>query len=466
MKRLLTCLLIITLAVTVFAAGTKEKAPATALNAEGGRHYALRVGASDEAYRAENLQKAAEMLNKQLKAEGSKDTVSVEYVLVNDFGATLQLWLHERNFPEFIAQTGPMIANFARAGTLADASYVVNGDVYSKLVPKNLRDMGLVDGKYYGIILDTECRFVIVYKPALVALGWSEKQIEDWKLTARAGKITTKDLQILAKQIVDRGITKYGITHRPNKGADWRFTFVTWNRGVIPMNNQGQVVISRQNIIDYLTYWRECVQMGITPYNHLTDFNWDMLEGDIWPNGNSFCWYGQIASKGDVMEKGNVSSEYVDANFFTIPNPVSHAGDPPVSGSNPYFYALTNASQVDEKTSEYCRRILENVLDPELQLNTSLYETHLAITAETIARPEYQADKWMMDTAYLTELMFALPPSDILSMYGNSQEMFDAIQEAEVKALDPSARSVAAITDELIAKITFNMGRGNYVIVD
>ncbi|MDX9915046.1 MAG: hypothetical protein RBS49_04070, partial [Sphaerochaeta sp.] len=218
--------------------------------------------------------------------------------------------------------------------------------------------------------------------------------------------------------------------------------------------------------IDYLTYWRECVQMGLTPYNHLTDFNWDMLEGDIWPNGNSFCWYGQIASKGDVMEKGNVSSEYVDANFFTIPNPVSHAGDPPVSGSNPYFYALTNASQVDEKTSEYCRRILENVLDPELQLNTSLYETHLAITAETIARPEYQADKWMMDTAYLTELMFALPSSDILSMYGNSQEMFDAIQEAEVKALDPSARSVAAITDELIAKITFNMGRGNYVIVD
>lgn len=72
----------------------------------------------------------------------------------------------------------------------------------------------------------------------------------------------------------------------------------------------------------------------------------------------------------------------------------------------------------------------------------------------------------MMDTAYLTELMFALPSSDILSMYGNSQEMFDAIQEAEVKALDPSARGVAAIADELIAKITFNMGRGNYVVVD
>lgn len=433
---------------------------------EEGKHYALRIGCSEESHRAENLISATEMLNEQLKAEGSKDTVSLEYILVDDFESTMTLWMQENNLPEFIAQTSGIISDFSRAGAFADADYVVNGEVYSEKVEQNLRDMGLVDGTYYGIILDTECRFVIVYQPALEQLGWTQEQIEQWKADARVGKVTTKDLQDVAKQVVDAGICEYGITHRPNKGADWRYTFITWNHGEVPVNEQGQVVISRQNIIDYLTYWRENVQLGVTPYNHLTDFNWDILEGDVWPNGKSFCWYGQISTKSDMMSAGGVSSEHVDENYFTIPLPVSRAGDTPVSGSNPYFYALTTASQADAKTAEYCKRILENVLDPQLQLNTSLYKTHLAITQETIDTPEYQADAWMLDAAYLNDYMFSLPNNEYLSMYGNSQEMYDAIQQAELEANDPKAATVEQITDELIAKITFNMGEGNYVLVD
>ena len=442
-----------------------SETPATT---EEGKHYTFRIGASDEAYRAENLMKAADLLNEQLAAEGSKDTVSVEYEVVDDFESTMTLYMQEDNLPEFIAQTKGVVSAFYDAGAIVDASYVVNDEVYSSKVAQNLRDMGLAnDGTgYCGVILDTECRFVLVYAPALKELGWSDEQIEAWKSDARAGKVTTKDLQEVAKQVVDAGICEYGIMHRPNKGADWRYTFITWNRGEIPLNADGQVVISRQNIIDFLTYWRENVQLGITPYNHLTDYNWDMLEGDIWPNGKCFSWYGQIGSKGDMMNAGNVSSDYVNENFFSIPLPVSHEGDTPVSGSNPYFYALTTASQKDEKTAEYCRRILDNVLDPTLQLNTSLYETHLAITEETIAMPEYQADAWMMDAVYLNEYMFCLPDNDALGKYGNSQEMFDAIQKAELEATTAGADSVETITDDLIAKITFNMGEGNYVIVD
>ena len=433
---------------------------------EEGQHYVFRIGCSSEAYRAENLMAAAEMLNEQLAAEGSKDTVEVVYDVVDDFAATLTLWMRENNLPEFIAQTKGTIADFYRAGALVDASYVVNDEVYSSKVAQNLRDMGIVDDGCPGIILDTEVRFVIVYKPALQKLGWTEEQIEAWKQDARDGKITIKDLQDVAKQVVDAGITEYGITHRPNKGADWRYTFITWCGGVIPVNEEGQVIVRKQNVVEFLTYWRENVQLGITPYNLLTDFNWGMLEGDIWPNGKSFCWYGQIGSKGDIVKEGGVTSEYVDENYFTIPNPVAHEGETPVGGGNPYFYALTTTSQKDEKTKEYCRRILDNVLDPELQLNSSLYETHLAITQETIDRPEYQADKWMLDASYMTKYMFLLPSIEALSKYGNSQEMFDAIQEAELMALDPKARSIEEIADDAIAKMTFNMGDGNFVIED
>ncbi len=480
MNRFRILVLLILCTVILFAAGcskatetsttdTNEKKTDTATEVkteEGGKNYTFRIGCSNEAWRAENIIAAAKMLNEQLASEGSKDTVKVEYEVVDDFVNTFNLWIKEDNLPEFIAQTRSIVADFSKAGAIVDCSYVVNDEVYSTKVSQKTRDMGFMNDSYYGIILDTEVRFVVIYKPALQQLGWTDEEIEAWKAEARAGKITAKDLQELAKQVVDAGICEYGITHRPNKGADWPYTFITWNRGEIPVNDQGQVVINRQNIIDFLSYWRENVQLGITPYNHLTDFNWDMLEGDIWPNGKAFCWYGQIAAKADIMSAGGVTSEFFDENYFSIPNPVPHAGDTPTGGSNPYFYALTTASQKDEKTAEYCRRILDNVLDTELQLNTSVRHAHLAITQETIDHPEYQNDAWMLDATYMNDYSYTTPKNDYLQMFTSSQEFFDAIQQAEVEANDPNAASIETITDELIKKITFNMGEGNYVLVE
>ena len=97
--------------------------------ADEGQHFVFRIGCSSEAYRAENLIAAAEMLNEQLAAEGSKDTVEVVYDVVDDFASTLTLWMRENNLPEFIAQTKGTIAEFYRAGALVDASYVVNDEV-------------------------------------------------------------------------------------------------------------------------------------------------------------------------------------------------------------------------------------------------------------------------------------------------------------------------------------------------
>ena len=159
-----------------------------------------------------------------------------------------------------------------------------------------------------------------------------------------------------------------------------------------------------------MTYWRDCVKMGITPYNHLTDFNWDMLEGDIWPNGKTFCWYAQIATKSDCTNTGLTREEF-DKNFFSIPNPVTQLGDKPYAGCSPYMFALTTASQADEKTAEYVRRILDIVLDADIQLTISLDHSHIAITDECVATPEYSSDVWMQDQAYITPYMGRYSPS-------------------------------------------------------
>mgnify|MGYP000869660397 CR=1 FL=1 len=472
MKRLDIILLVLVLAMTgVFAGGASEKSNASnAAAATDGKHYVFKIAATDEAWRPNAVIEAAKRLNAQLASEGSKDTVEVEWELVDDFKNSFPLWIQEKNLPEIIAHKQTIIYKYAQAGYIVDSGYIVNDEVYTQKVPANLRDFGLMDGKYYGIICDTEARFVVVYKPALLALGWTEEQIATWRQSAIEGKVTTADLQNLAKQVVDAGITQYGITTRPNSGADWTYFYATWNGGKIPQNEKGQNVVSRKAVIDALTFYRKNVQMGITPYNMLTDFNWDMLEGDIWPNGKSFAWYGIVATKSDCMNASGVSAEYFDDNFISIPTPVHKLGDTPFCGSSPYLWALTTASQKDAKTSEYIRRILDNVLDLDIQLDLSLNHAHMAITDECAQSEEYRADNWMTAANDLVPFMgkYQVSPlrEGLQDMYADTKEYFNAVQEAMLKANDPTARSVEAIADDFIKQVTFAMGSGNYILVD
>jgi len=481
MKKILAILMAVIMVLSMVACGAKE--PTTAApsagqttggeaantpNEAGGKHYVLRVAATDEAWRPEAVIEAAKRLNAQLAAEGNPDTVEVVYEVVDDWTNSFTLWAQEDDIPEILCSKMGNAYKYAQTGLVVPCDYVVNDEVYTAKVPENLREMGKVGDTYYGIILDTETRFVTVNKNALLGLGWTEDEIEAWKQEARAGKVTAADLQQLAKQVVDAGICEYGITHRPNSGSDWQQTYVTWCHGEVPMNEQGQHIVNRQDLIDFFSFWRECVQMGITPYNSLTDFNWDMLEGDIWPNGKAFCWYSQIATKADCTNNGLTPEEF-DANFFSIPNPVTELGDKPYAGCSPYFFVLTKSSQVDEKTAEYVRRILDNVLDTDIQLTISLEHAHIAITEESANSPEYSADVWMQDNNYLTPYMGRYSPSPLKAglqdMLADSDDFFAALQEAEVQALDPNARSIEEIVDELIEKVIFNMGEGNYVLI-
>lgn len=482
MKKFLAIIMALIMVLSMVACGAKEPTTAapsggqttggesnTTPNEAGGQHYVFRVASDDEAWRPEAVIEAAKRLNAQLAAEGNPDTVEVVYEVVDDWTNAFTLWIQEDDLPEMVLRKLGMIYKYAQADVFVPVDYVVNDEVYTAKVPENLREMGKVGDTYYGIIMDTETRFLTVNKKALIELGWSEEEIEAWKQEARAGKLTTADLQQLAKQVVDAGICEYGITHRPNSGSDWMQTYVSWCHGEVPMNEQGQHIVDRQNLIEFFTFWRECVQMGITPYNGLTDFNWDMLEGDIWPNGKAFCWYSQIATKADCTNTGLTPEEF-EENFFSVPNPVTRLGDTPYAGCSPMMVGLTTSSQVDEKTSEYIRRILDNLLDTDIQLTVSLDRAHIAITEESANDPAYLADKWMQDASYITPYMGLYAPSplkaDLQDMLADSKDFFAALQEAEVQALDPNARSIEEIVDELIEKVTFNMGEGNYVLIE
>ena len=435
--------------------------------ADDGNVYNIHVGVGKQ-YCGEAIVKAGDLLNQQLEAEGSKDRVNVEFLVLDSLVDSFTIFSREGTLPELAVDSINTLRDIVEAGYTIDNAFVVNDEAYQEMSP-TMRAQGqnyFDHDVYDAVTFDTEFRMVMIYKPALEKLGWTDEQIEQWKQDARAGKITTADLQKVAKQVVDAGICEYGITHRPDKCADNRFFFVTFTHGIVPTNEDGQVVIRKNEIRDYLNYWRTNVQMGLTPYNFMTDYNADMLYNDILPKGQAFAYYGHIEIKSRMIKGAGVTGEYVDENYFSIPAPVTREGDRPACGSNPRGITMTTAVEKDAQLKEYCRRLIDCLLDDDVQMDLSLRSGHVAILAKTMDTEEYKADKWMYDTDYASEYIFSLPNIKALTKYGNSQELYDAYQEAELKALDPKARSIDAIVDEVVELMTFNMDDGAYIVED
>ena len=479
MKKILAMLLVLVMVLSLAACGEKTPAPVETQGAannpttgnnetpteEVGQVYNIRV-AGGSAYRCETLVAAGELLNQQLAAEGSKDSVTVEWIEVDSMDDSLVIWQQEGNMPEILQNS--ISLKYYEAGYTVNAAYVVEDEAHTADLLPGVSDMAkYAEGEYYGVPLDTEFRGFMVYKPALVQLGWTEEQITSWINDMRAGKLTLDDFQDVAKQVVDAGICEYGLTHRPNKGADWRYVFVSFAGGELPINEDGLVTVSTSAVANYLGFFRENVQLGITPYNSLTDFNWDMLEGDIWPNGKTFAWISNISTKGDCIKASGVTSEYWDENFISMPIPVTKVGESPACGANPHGWMLTTSSQSSEKMAEYVRRLLDCVLAPEYQVVLSVESGHVAITKSVLEHPTYAADRWLSDIEWATPYLFTtttMNPS--LGLYGHSQELYDALQEAELDALSDKARSIEEIAADCVAKMTFNMDEGTYIIVD
>ena len=449
MKRYLLLFIVLCLALTAVIPAMAEE----------GKTYVIRVACDKEAPRFDNVLRAAERLTEQLKAEGSTDVVTAEYVLVtgDDFESNMAMWNKTGDLPEMFVHNMNYLTNFATNGFLIDVSDVVEGPVYSEKVDKNLRDMGIVDGTMYGVIQDIEVRPVWINRNYLVALGWSDEDIAALPGKVEAGEFTQADLQALAKEALDKGLCEYGILHRPSNGAEFdNIHIIQGGDGFFPYRD-GKVVNNRQTLLDFFGYLRENVEMGLTP-SDMTTFTWGSLEGDIWANGKCFAWYGGIWNKDDMMQKTNVTSEYVDDNYILILPPVKEAGNTPVTLSNPRFYGLTKQAAVDPQMHEYCKRVLEIILDPDIQIHTTVGSYHLAITKETEEYPEYAENKFLAREGYMLKHAFALPGDINLNQKYYKGDFYAAIQAAEMTT-DP----IEDIVDNFIAMVTYAIGEENMI---
>ena len=176
-------------------------------------------GSPVDVTRVDNVEKAAEILNKMLEAAGTGIRIEVEkQYFRGDYMDKLTA--------AFAAGEAPDIIAMKNLAALAEGGYVIPLDDHVQKYSMLLEDVVPVlwnsvkyKGKIWALPQDTEARPLYFRKDVLRQLGWSEEEINALPEKIRNGEVTLQDLIKVAKEAMEKGLVEWGFYHRPNFGG-------------------------------------------------------------------------------------------------------------------------------------------------------------------------------------------------------------------------------------------------------
>ena len=279
-------------------------------------------------YRAENLELAAERLNRILEAAGSDIRVEVEA----DFWT--ESWDSYRrrailafesgdpsSIPDIINSSHLDIPIWADAGWLAPMDPYIErywDMAYQDFFP-HLWDAVSYNGVRWGVPQDIEVRMVFFRKDHLAALGWTPEEIEDLPRRVRDKEFLLDDLIDVAKQMQDAGLVEWGVIHRPTAGPDF-FQFIVAYGGEYYDPATGKLVLDRDAMLETLRFFHRLTREGLTPEG-MTTWAWPSVHQAIAIDGTAgsrlpaACGTGTSGSGTSAIRKRTCSRTWASSSF-------------------------------------------------------------------------------------------------------------------------------------------------------
>lgn len=395
--------------------------------------------AGAEKTRVDNLVKAADKLNEQLKKEGKHTTVQVETNVFqgswDDYAKQFMLAFQAKKAPD-IYTTG-----HENIGWLADGHYIQPLDdvkkskAYADVFPK-LWDSVKYNDKFYGIPQDTEARNIFYNKDVLKKLGWSDEQINNLPELVKKGEFTLADMTKVAEEATTKGLVQYGITHRPVDGPD--FQEVAYDFGAkVYDETDNKIILDKKAVTKQLNYYYDLSQKKLLP-NNLTSMDWTSVHKMV-VNGKTLFYYGGIWnvfnwSQDNYHDQlGKVDAKWVNEHIGAMLIPAADKGGKPVTLSHPFVYTVSSQA----KHPELAKRLLEFVADPSLQVEHDVTTVHLPVTQKAAEEPKFKEDPTLGKVTYMIDYSTYLPNSQGYPKY--SKAIFEAIQAVELGKKTPDA---------------------------
>jgi Bacterial extracellular solute-binding protein. len=443
MKKILIPFLVFSLLITVAACGKN----ASSGKKDEGVVTITAQTTSPETTRVDNLVKAAEKLNEELKDQGKNLQVKIKTNVfdgsTDDYAKQFMLAFKAGKEPDIYATGHENIGWLADGGYILKLNDLKDSDAYSDLIPV-LWDAVTYKGDIWAAPQDIESRPVYYNKDLLRQLGWSDEEIGSLPERVKKGEFTIDDMTRVAEEAQKKGIVQYGIIHRPVEGMDFLAQIYLFG-GQLYDDSEGKLVFDREAIRKALNYFSEIAEKGLIPDN-LTQMEWANIHRTV-VNGKTLFYYGGLWNVFNWAEDefhdklGKVTPEWVDEHLGMMLIPAAEKGGKPVTLSHPYVYTVSSKTE----HPELVKRLLELVADPDLQAEHSLKTAHLPITEKGAEQSDIKNDITLGKATYMLDYTTFVPNHKDFPAF--SKRYFEAIQAVELgeKTVDEALKDMETL---------------------
>lgn len=384
-----------------------------------------------ELTRVDNLVKAAQKLNEELKEQGKNMEVVVETSNFDggwdDYRKRFILAFKSKNEPDIYVTGHEEIA------WLADAKYILSLDDLKKSeaysdVYEALWEATTWNGHTWGMLQDTEARPIFFNVNILKEMGWSEEEIKALPDKVIKGEFTIDDMTKVAKEAKDKGLVEWGILHRPTSGPE--FHMMSMNFGAqLYDEKEDKIVFDKPAILRTLQYLKELTaDKELTPKT-ITSMEWSNVH-QLMIDGKALFWYGGIWNIFNYVQQGADYDKLMEQFDFMLV-PATEKGGKPMTLSHPLIYTVSSQT----KNPELVKRLLELVAAPEYQVNHSLETCHLPINKSGAADAEFVKDEYLSSVAYMLDYTTFMPNNENFNKYADA--VYKAVQGVEIGEFTP-----------------------------
>jgi inositol-phosphate transport system substrate-binding protein len=342
-----------------------------------------------DSYRLDAIEIAADILEREAAIRGEELNITIEKTAYEEWDAFKQgLTLSaEAGEAPHIAVTGHEdIAPWSQSGLIVPVEDYLDLDAWplSDIYP-NLIDIASYGGIVYAIPQDAESRPFFFYKPHLLAIGYTEADIEGLPQKIQDGSYTLQNVIEDAKKMQDAGVVEpgYGFYPRVSSGLDY-WQFYKSFGGV--MEENGKLVFDKAAMTKFYQFFVDAVAAGVTKKNHIGT-PWEQWYAEV-ALGKAGTWHGgtwhyaQYLKEGQQDFFGNMVFSLIPAGEGGTANTLTH----------PLVYVLTSGH--DEEETNIAAQLISIASEPRINTLHAIKSAHLGIAQSQSSIDLYAQDRW------------------------------------------------------------------------
>ena len=346
------------------------------------------AGSPVDYYRAENLKRAAKVLEALLRAAGLNVKIEIDsyYEHVSDWGA----W-KSKFVAAYEAGEAPDIISGIDMAEAAEAGWIIPLDEYIekysdmlKDIPDYLWDACKYKGKIWGVPQDVASQVFYYRKDVLRELGWSEEEVEALADKIAAGEVTWDDLMKIAKEAMEKGLVEWGFYHRPNWGTSLEIPYYEAGGEFYDLET-GKLVLDKKALKAMFELFYKMAQEEKVLPDTMIGTSWRQIHMGF-VNGRVLFWLGGSWHWGEWQkveyhEKlGKLPESYEWENIGFAPYPALTKGGRPAMTTGPWKYYITSQSKYPEIAFLLC--VFATL--PPYDADHALTSSHLPVRYSTL----------------------------------------------------------------------------------